>query len=591
MKARVSWTLLLAVFIGCGPHLPPATVSVARPELEPFRAALERYIDATQPFRRDAASKSAAVPSQTGTAPGAEVAVRLRERTTANAIRTEVRPGARQGDIFSPPVADLIRREIEAAFKSPKVDLIRDELQEQNEGHQAEAAAPQVNQSLAAPRVPPMLLSILPELPEQVEFDFHGRTLLIRDVDANIVVDFIPDALPEEARPPETPETRQTGRTDAEPFVLPVPSRIGTTVFALIGDSGTGDSAQHRVAQAMLRYFTNSRRFAFVLMLGDNLYHDDYTNEFLVPYRPLLDRGVTFYAALGNHDRTLQKNFKPFNMNDRTYYAFTRGNARFVALDSNQPNDRAQHEWFDGAFGDTGTKWRIAFFHHPLYSSGQHAEQSRDVIRPALESALVRNKVDVVFSGHEHLYERISPQRSVRYFVSGGGGRNLHSVKPSAFDEVAVSAHHFMVVALSGDQMFFEAIATDGRMLDCGLLWRTREAEAKGPDEAATAWLARCRSAARPVQAASGGPLRRSAPLSWGTFSSCLELHSSLFENRRSGSRHGRGRHAVAGQRAAGNRTEGRYSREFRKLEPTFRQSNAWRPKRAASSAQTSIPR
>ena len=52
-------------------------------------------------------------------------------------------------------------------------------------------------------------------------------------------------------------------------------------------------------------------------MLGDNLYHDDYTDEFSVPYKPLLDRGVKFYAALGNHDRDLEIHFKPFNMNDR----------------------------------------------------------------------------------------------------------------------------------------------------------------------------------------------------------------------------------------------------------------------------------
>src|SRR6185436_2577196 len=237
--------------------------------------------------------------------------------------------------------------------------------------------------------------------------------------------------------------------------MLAMPAVAGATTFALMGDSGSGDQAQTNVANTMLQYFLTARRFRFVLMLGDNLYGDDYIEEFSVPYKGLLDRGVLFYAALGNHDRDLEIHYKPFNMGDRSYYAFTEGNARFVVLNSNRPRDRAQLAWLDAeAFANAGTKWRISFFHHPLYSSGQHAEESRDAIRPALEPALVRNNVDVVFSGHEHLYERIAPQQGVRYFVSGGGGRNLYRFRRSAFDEVVASEHHFMVVEIAGDRLF-----------------------------------------------------------------------------------------------------------------------------------------
>ena len=141
------------------------------------------------------------------------------------------------------------------------------------------------------------------------------------------------------------------------------------------------------------------------------------------------------------------------------------------------------------------TKWRISFFHHPLYSSGDHAQESRDVIRPALEPALVRNHVDVVFSGHDHLYERIAPQQGIRYFVSGGGGRNLYAFHKSAFDEAGSSEHHFMVVEIAGDQMFFEAITPQGRTIDCGVLWRTADAAAKPLDSTTLAWQDACRVA------------------------------------------------------------------------------------------------
>jgi 3',5'-cyclic AMP phosphodiesterase CpdA len=164
-------------------------------------------------------------------------------------------------------------------------------------------------------------------------------------------------------------------------------------------------------------------------------------------------------------------------------------------LNSNHPADRAQLSWFAGAFGETGTKWRISFFHHPLYSSGTHGSQSREIIRPALEPALVRNKVDVVFSGHDHLYERIAPQQGIRYFISGGGGRNLYGYHRSAFDEAGSSEHHFMVVEIAGDRLFFEAISPQGRTLDCGVFWRTADAAATPADGTTLAWQNGCRAA------------------------------------------------------------------------------------------------
>ena len=96
--------------------------------------------------------------------------------------------------------------------------------------------------------------------------------------------------------------------------------------------------------------------------------------------------------------------------------------------------------------------------------------------------ALVRNRVDVVFSGHEHLYERSKPQQGgVVYFVSGGGGRYLHRFNRNPFTEVGVSEHHFMVAEVAGDRLFFAAISHAQGVFDCGVLFRT--GEVKGDDE------------------------------------------------------------------------------------------------------------
>ena len=482
---------------GCSPTLPPAQVP-AQPNatFEPFKQALQSYVDQTQPFRKVAAQEAEKVPGKATAETGAEQSVRTRQDSLADALRTKLRPAAKQGDLITTAMATAIKVEIQRAVATPKRDLILDELSEQNDAP-ATSTTPVINDHLDASRVPPRLMDVLPPLPKQLEYDFIGRTLVVRDVDADVVIDYIPDALPS-VSVSVVPVAAATPQAPGARSPLPMPSIRGGTVFALMGDSGSGDQAQQAVAQAMTTYFDTARHFPFVLMLGDNLYDDDYTNEFSVPYKALLDRGVKFYATLGNHDRDLEIHFKPFSMNDVDRYSFDQGNARFVVLNSNHPADPLQITWLDQAYAGAGTKWRFAFFHHPLYSSGLHASESHDVIKPALEPALLRNQVNVVFSGHEHLYERIKPQQGITYFVSGGGGRYLYDFKPSEFDEVGLSEHHFMVAQIAGDRLLFEAITHSQEVIDCGVIYRTADAAAK-KDDTITKWLSDCDAArARP---------------------------------------------------------------------------------------------
>jgi len=497
LSAILGTALVSAACTACSPTLPPTTVPTApSPEYEPFKTALQAYVDQTQQFRKVAAQEAEKVPGKAGSTAEAEQAVRTRQNALADALRSQLRPNAKQGDLFSPTVAAEIQKQMKAMFSSPQRDLLLDELAEQN-NTPANSPKPSINQRLVAPRIPPRLNEVLPQLPKQLEYDFAGRALVLRDVDADLVVDYLPDTLPEPVAQKGVGESSAKPQPPGGVSPLAMPDVRGGTVFGIMGDSGSGDEAQQAVAQAMLTYFTTAHHFPFVIMLGDNLYDDDYTNEFLVPYKPLLDRGVKFYAALGNHDRDLEIHFKPFNMGDKDRYSFDEGNARFAVLNSNHPTDPDQIKWLDTVYNDAGTKWRIAYFHHPLYSSGQHAAESRQVIRPALESALVRNKVNVVFSGHEHLYERIQPQKGIQYFVSGGGGRYLYNYKPSDFDEVGLSEHHFMVGMIAGDRLLYEAITHAQKVIDCGILYRTPEAANAKPDDAIQKWLGQC-EASRP---------------------------------------------------------------------------------------------
>src|SRR5262245_16458223 len=199
--------------------------------------------------------------------------------------------------------------------------------------------------------------------------------------------------------------------------------------FAVIGDTGTGDRAQYDVGAQMAR----SREvfpFEFVIMVGDNMYGgerpQDFIKKFELPYKPILDAKVPFYASLGNHDDPNQRFYKPFNMDGQRYYTFKKdklGNpgVRFFALDSNYMQ-REQLQWLERELKTSDSPWKIAFFHHPLYSSGGRHGSEMD-LRQQLEPLFIKYSMSVVFAGHEHFYERLRPQNGVYYFTEGGSAK------------------------------------------------------------------------------------------------------------------------------------------------------------------------
>ena len=108
-------------------------------------------------------------------------------------------------------------------------------------------------------------------------------------------------------------------------------------------------------------------------------------------------------------------------MNGERFYTFTKGNARFFVLDSNYM-DQAQLKWLEDGLSKANDRWKIAYFHHPLYSSGEKHGSEVD-LRTQVEPLFIKYGVDVVFAGHEHFYERIKPQNGIYYFIEGGSAK------------------------------------------------------------------------------------------------------------------------------------------------------------------------
>jgi 3',5'-cyclic AMP phosphodiesterase CpdA len=264
-----------------------------------------------------------------------------------------------------------------------------------------------------------------------------------------------------------------------------LPNKEGSVRFAVMGDTGRGDSGQYEMA-AMMKTVHDKFPYTFVVMLGDNIYGADspadYQRKFEKPYKPLLDAGVKFYASLGNHDNPNQRFYKQFNMNGERFYTFrgsagglaklTEGGVRFFAIDSNYL-DKSQLDWLSKELAASGSEWKIAFFHHPLYSSGRTHGSALET-RAVLEPMFVKAGVSVVLTGHDHFYERIKPQKGILHFVVGAGGslRRGDIRKTDLTDKGYDQDYSFMIAEIDGDDMHFQAINRMGETIDSGVFKR-----------------------------------------------------------------------------------------------------------------------
>ena len=265
---------------------------------------------------------------------------------------------------------------------------------------------------------------------------------------------------------------------------LALPKKLGSVRFAIIGDSGRGDAAQHEVARQMIAW-REQFPYELVLMLGDNIYDHhtpaDYEARFEQPYKPLLDAGVRFQAAIGNHDDPAQIHYDKFNMGGQRYYSFREAEmslqggvagagVRFFALDS-RSFDPDQLRWLRRELADSSSRWKIVYFHHPLYTSGRYSAAARP-LRAGVEPILVEGDVDVVLSGHEHFYERILPQRGIVYFTSGAAGSlRVNDIRPSRLTARGFDTDYsFMLMEVAGNELYFQAISRKGETVDAGVI-------------------------------------------------------------------------------------------------------------------------
>jgi len=253
------------------------------------------------------------------------------------------------------------------------------------------------------------------------------------------------------------------------------------TRFAVVGDFGTGESDEFAVAEQMLDSHRKAS-FDLVLAVGDNIYPNGsaryFVKHFEEPFAGLLKEHVKFYAVLGNHDveegRKDQLNYDLFNMGGSNYYTISRGNGlvEFFMLDTTAFNAGQAH-WLENSLRASRATWRIAAMHHPIYSSGKKHGSETKGLRAVLEPLFTRYHVQVVFAGHDHVYERTKPQKFIQHFITGAGGKMRRGdidmkspLRAASYDQ----DNSFMVVEIDEDEMTFKSISEKGEVVDSGVI-------------------------------------------------------------------------------------------------------------------------
>ncbi|QTN32292.1 metallophosphoesterase family protein [Akkermansiaceae bacterium] len=217
--------------------------------------------------------------------------------------------------------------------------------------------------------------------------------------------------------------------TTHPPTGKPTPARIW-----VVGDSGTGEAHQMLVHRAMVAYTEETKRpLDLYLHVGDMAYGQgtdaQFQTKFFKPYKDTL-RNTVCWASMGNHEGHSSNGLKgvgPFfdayvcpvkgeaggvPSGSESYYSFDHGDIHFICLNSHDIDRSPQGEmakWLVRDLAAAESRWIIGFWHHPPYTKGTHNSDTetqlvemRESIMPILENG----GVDLVLSGHSHIYER-----------------------------------------------------------------------------------------------------------------------------------------------------------------------------------------
>lgn len=241
--------------------------------------------------------------------------------------------------------------------------------------------------------------------------------------------------------------------------------RNNTVRFIAYGDTrGVWDNWQHA---SIVANKIEEHKPHFVLHTGD-VVNDGKNKSQWVDFFSISQfvHNSTLYPVLGNHEHYGISYFRYFSLpHNERWYSTDNGPVHFVGLDSNPRNalKLSQLLWLIKDLRANKQPFTIVFFHHPLYSSGNHGSTLylRWLWRPIFEHF----NVDIVFNGHDHNYER-GRVKDVNYIVTGGGGAPLYNVGESWWTIYSEKTYHYCLITANQSKLTFQSIKPDGSLIE-----------------------------------------------------------------------------------------------------------------------------
>jgi len=245
----------------------------------------------------------------------------------------------------------------------------------------------------------------------------------------------------------------------------------GSTPFSFVayGDTRTQLSIHSQVMSAIAiqkpRFIINTGD-----LVGEGPTAKDWDAFFQIA-APLTG-SVPYYAATGNHEGNadyfinlfIRPNADATGNADR--YAFVYGNMNIIVLNSTR-NLAEQRVWLEQYLTAMAgkTTWTVVVFHYPPFSTS--TRNGDDALRKSWVPVLEKYKVDVVFLGHDHFYER-SEKNGVVYFITGGGGAPLYTpnLTPNPYKKINEKCYHFMRADVTATTLRLRMFHLDGSVGD-----------------------------------------------------------------------------------------------------------------------------
>jgi len=249
-------------------------------------------------------------------------------------------------------------------------------------------------------------------------------------------------------------------------ITIPVYAQSGTGTFAVYGDSRTNHDTHRKIADLIVKahpeaVFHTGDMVDRAKSASDWAFFNDITAE--------MRAKAEFFPAIGTHDNDTAFFFRNFPyLAPKRWYSVERGGVHFIVLDcySKLEPGSPQYGWLEANLKAAGNKtgFTAVILHNALYSSGYHLPEPKLVqdLVPLLE----KYGVDIVFSGHDHHYER-SYRNNIYYIISGGGGAELRGRKrANPYSQVFQKLNHFCLISVTGKAMKIDVYDINSKLID-----------------------------------------------------------------------------------------------------------------------------